>query len=61
AVECDPDYAEGYRNLAAIQLELGNLDSAVAAMKNAIVARPGDPELQKALNDLLDFQRLKIR
>ncbi len=56
AVSCDPAYAAGFKNLAAIQLQMGNLDGAIIAMRGALRASPEDPELQRGLRELLDFQ-----
>ncbi len=56
AVSCDPDYAAGFKNLAAIRYQLGDLEGAIAAMRGAVKASPGDPELQRSLQELLDFR-----
>ncbi len=56
AVSCDPGYAAGFRNLAAIRYQMGNLDGAISAMRGAVKASPGDPELQRSLQELLDFR-----
>lgn len=61
AVSCDPAYAAGFKNLAAIRYQLGNLDGAITAMRGAVRASPGDPELQRSLQELLDFQARQER
>ena len=61
AVSCNPNYAAGFKNLAAIQLQMGNLDRAITAMRGALRASPADPEIQKRLQELIDFQTRSSR
>jgi len=61
AVSCNPNYAAGFKNLAAIQLQMGNLDRAITAMRGALRASPADPEIQKSLQELIDFQTRSSR
>ncbi len=56
AVSCDPAYAAGFKNLAAIHSQMGNLEGAIAAIEGALRASPEDPELQRSLRELLDYQ-----
>jgi tetratricopeptide (TPR) repeat protein len=57
AVSCDPHYAAGFKNLAAVRFQMGNLDGAVAAMREALRASPRDPEIERSLQELHDFQK----
>ena len=56
ALSRDPTYAAGFKNLAAIQFQMGSPDPAVAAMRAALRASPTDPELQETLIELLALQ-----
>jgi arylsulfatase A-like enzyme/Flp pilus assembly protein TadD len=56
AVSCDPAYTSGFKNLAAIQYQRGNLEGAIAAMRGAVKTSPGDPELRRSLQELLDYR-----
>jgi tetratricopeptide (TPR) repeat protein len=57
AVACDPGYAAGFKNLAAVELQMGNLEGAVDAIRAALKANPEDPELEKTLQELLALRR----
>jgi arylsulfatase A-like enzyme/Flp pilus assembly protein TadD len=57
AVSCDPTYAAGYKNLAALRFQRGDLDGAIAAMREARRASPEDGEIEKSLEELVDLQR----
>ena len=57
ALQCDKNYAQAYGNLASVLARQGKLSRAVEALKAAVRLRPGDLELEKALEQLQAYEK----